>query len=207
MRPDDERGRIAGRSGGEPPGPVYPPREDTALLLPFARAGPGRSVLDIGTGSGRLAVEAARSGSLAVATDRNPAALRAARRAARTEGLNVALVRTDLARGLGRFDRIVANPPYLPTAPEQRDPDPWVNLALDGGPDGCQVLRRIVATVPDHLAARGRAYLLTSSRQSSEALAEIGRAWDGRGGRRRVVASRSLEGERLDVWELSARER
>jgi release factor glutamine methyltransferase len=203
LRPDDDRARVARADLGELGGSVYAPREDTELLLPFARAGPGRSVLDIGTGSGRLALEAARSGSRAVATDRNPAALQVVRRAALSEGLHVDLVRTDLADGLGRFDRIVANPPYLPTRREERDPDPWVNLALDGGPDGCHVLRRIVAILPDHLAPRGRAFLLTSSRQSPGALASIRGAWTGEGGGCRVVAGRSLEGERLDVWELT----
>jgi release factor glutamine methyltransferase len=205
-------GATAGTSGRPPPEPsgataaVYPEREDTLLLAPFARAGPGRSVLDIGTGSGRLALEAARSGSTpVVATDRNPAALHELRRRARAEGVVVEGVRTDLASGLGRFDRVVSNPPYLPTRIRERDPDRWVNLALDGGPDGCAVLRRIVTRVEQHLRPGGRAYLLVSDRQSPRSLAGIRDSWRRRGGEVRVVAERQLAGERLGVWELRVR--
>lgn len=180
--------------------PVYPEREDTRLLVRFARAGPGRSVLDLGTGNGRLALEAARSGAITVATDLNPFALRAVRHAARVGRLDVTVVRTDLARGLGRFDRVVANPPYLPTRRRERDPDRWTNLALDGGPDGCRVLRRIVRTLPSHLRPDGAAFVLVSSVQRRSALERIRTAWRARGGVVATVARRRLEGETLEVW-------
>ncbi len=198
-----EPGPAWRRDRSTPPA-VYPEREDTLLLVPFARAGPGRSVLDLGTGNGRLALEAARSGSTVVATDRNPEALRALRARALAERLRLEVVRTDLARGTGRFDRIVANPPYLPTSPAERDPDPWVNLALDGGPDGCRILRAIATGLPRHLRVGGRAYVLTSDRQDRRSLATIRARWRGRGGTVRVVARRPLEGEGLEVWEFAS---
>ena len=101
-----------------PDAPVYPPREDTRLLLPFAEVPRGTLLLEVGTGSGLVALAAARRGARVVATDLNPHALRRLRARAREEGVDLALVRTDLAHGLGRFDRILANPPYLPTRPE-----------------------------------------------------------------------------------------
>ncbi len=186
------------------PRPVYPEREDTLLLVPFARAGPGRRVLDLGTGNGRLALEAARSGSRVVATDLNPDALRAVRARAGPALGRLELVRTDLARGLGRFDRILANPPYLPTSVAERDPDPWVNLALDGGPDGCGPLRRILRTLPEHLVPGGAGYVLVSSLQRPEALARALRAWRARGGTVRRIARRALPGEVLFVLRLGA---
>jgi release factor glutamine methyltransferase len=179
---------------------VYPPREDSFLLLPFANVAPGTSVLEVGTGAGAVALAAARCGARVVATDRNPEALRWVRAAARAERLDVATVRTDLAAGLGRFDRILANPPYLPTRPAERDPDRWANLALDGGPDGCQVFARLVRSLPDHLALGGSAYVVGSSLQDPRALAAIRAEWRGRGGDQAVVAERRLEGERLVVW-------
>jgi release factor glutamine methyltransferase len=178
---------------------VYPPREDTLLLRPFAEVAPGTRLLEIGTGSGAIALTAARRGARVVATDRNPLALRLLARTARHERLDLAVVRTDLARGLGRFDRVLANPPYLPTRPEERDPDPWTNLALDGGADGCAVLARILDQLPDHLQPNGVAYLLTSSRQSATRRTQLWAEWRARGGALAPVAERRLEGERLEV--------
>jgi len=183
--------------------PVYPPREDTLLLLPFARVPAGTRFLEIGSGAGLAALEAARCGARVVATDLNPHALARLQELARSERLDVTPVRTDLARGLGRFGRIVANPPYLPTRPAERDPNRWHNLALDGGPDGCRVTARLVVELGAHLLRSGEAFVLVSSLQSTSALERIRAGWAGRGGRLSVVASRELEGERLDVWRLT----
>ncbi|MGD0256466.1 MAG: HemK2/MTQ2 family protein methyltransferase [Thermoplasmata archaeon] len=200
--PGTERTPDDGRTIAADP-PHYPPREDSFLLLPFTVVPAGTSLLDIGTGSGFLALAAARHGARVVATDLNPHALRRVAEVARREGLNPQLVRTDLARGLGRFDRIVANPPYLPTRPEQRDPERWHNLALDGGPDGCATTARLVATLADHMAPDGRAFILTSSLQSVTRLRAIWDSWRSRGGTVVRVARRDLEGERLEVYRLA----
>jgi release factor glutamine methyltransferase len=190
------------RGPPEPRFPVYPSREDTFLLLPFARVAARTSFLEVGTGAGQIALTAARRGARVVATDRNPHALRRLAAIARTERLDLQLVRTDLARGLGRFDRVVANPPYLPTHPEERDPDPWHNLALDGGPDGCATTGRLVEDLGDHLRPRGSAFVLTSSLQSASRLHAIWEEWQVAGGSVRAVAYRELEGERLEVYRL-----
>ena len=186
--------------GGEPP--VYPPREDSRLLLPFAQVPPGTRLLEVGAGAGLAALAAARCGARVVATDLNPHALRALRRKARAERLGVEPVRTDLARGLGRFHRVLANPPYLPTLPEERDPDRWHNLALDGGPDGCRVTARLVGELEQHLLPDAEAFVLVSSRQAPEGLDRIRSCWTRSGGTVDVAVSRNLEGERLDVWRL-----
>ena len=183
-------------------GAVYPPREDTLLLLPFAEVPAGTLLLEVGCGAGLAALTAARRGARVVATDRNPHALRRLRTLARAEGVELAVVRTDLACGLGRFDRLLSNPPYLPTRPEERDPDRWHNLALDGGPDGCRVTARLVDELDQHLTADGAAFVVVSSRQDADGLERIRRDWATRGGSVEVAASRALEGERLDVWRL-----
>jgi len=186
---------------------VYPPREDSFLLLPFAAVASGTSLIEVGAGSGLAALEAARRGARVVATDRNPEALRLLRARALAERLDLSVVRTDLAAGLGRFDRLLSNPPYLPTRPEERDPDRWTNIALDGGLDGCRVLARLVHDLPDHLAPGGAAYVVGSSLQAGRALAAIVAEWKDRGGDQEVVADRWLEGERLFVWRFSLRDR
>lgn len=198
---------------GQPPAPtrasagrptsVYPPRDDTYLLLEFASVPPGTRVLEVGTGGGLASLAAARGGARVVATDLNPEALRRLRANARRERLDVQPVRTDLARGLGRFDRVLSNPPYLPTRPKERDPDRWTNLALDGGPDGTRTLARLLDELPAHLAPGGDAYVVVSSEQDPRALARLRRAWQSAGGQLSVAASRQLEGERLEVWRLT----
>jgi release factor glutamine methyltransferase len=198
----------AGRPPEHPPEPssgaIYPPREDSELLLPFAHVTPGTSVLEVCAGGGVASLEAARRGARVVATDLNPWALRVLRRTALAERLNVSPVRTDLAAGLGVFDRVLANPPYLPTRPEERDPDPWHNLALDGGPDGCRVTGRLVESLAAHLVPGGSAFVVVSSLQDPVRLEEIGRRWESEGRLRSRAAERALPGERLEVWRFDA---
>lgn len=197
---------VAGsRDARAPPDPsvvVYPPREDTFLLLPFAEVADRTLFLEVGTGSGLVALAAARRGARVVATDRNPHALRRLAGIARDERLELQVVRTDLARGLARFDRIVANPPYLPTRPEERDPDRWHNLALDGGSDGCATTARLVAELSEHLRPTGCAFVVTSTVQSPQGLRAIWDEWRAGGGSVARVARRDLEGERLEVHRL-----
>ena len=140
------------------PAQVYQPEADTFLLLEAAQdeAKPGDRVLEIGTGSGRIACALLRTCDV-VATDINPHAVFCARNA----GLNV--VRCDLFSGLrGRFDLILFNPPYLPTRPEERIDD-WLEYALDGGITGRDTIGRFAAAVGGVLSPGGRILLLISS--------------------------------------------
>ena len=79
-----------------------------------------------------------------------------------------------------RVDVLVANVPYVPTGAiglqprEARLHEP--RLALDGGADGLDVLRRMAAEAPDWLAPRGRLLVETSERQASTAAAVLDRA-------------------------------
>jgi len=100
------------------PSEVYPPAEDTYLLLNVLK--PRGRVLEIGTGSGILAIAFAKKGHEVVATDINPKALQAARQNAKSNGVGgkVDVIRADLLRGIrGPFDTVIFNPPYLPSRP------------------------------------------------------------------------------------------
>ena len=186
---------------------IYPVREDTELLAPFASARPLEKVLEIGTGNGALALRAARTGARVVATDLNRAALAELARTARGERLRLVAVRTDVAEGTRRFDRILANPPYLPTPPGGADPDPMDDLALNGGPDGCAITARYLRAFRRHLERNGAAYLLVSSVQDPERLARLRAEWERRTGPVETVAERDLSGERLAVWKLTRQAR
>ncbi len=151
------------------PDQVYPPAEDSFLLLRAALAGVRETdrVLEVGTGSGYVAAGLLGRAAEVVATDINPHAVACAR----ARGL--AAVRTDLFAGLsGPFDLILFNPPYLPTLPEERIDD-WLEYALDGGPTGRATVERFVADVGRVLAPFGRILLLVSSLTDPGAVREV----------------------------------
>jgi release factor glutamine methyltransferase len=151
---------------------VLAPRPETEIIIEQALATlKGRPtlaasplVVDVGTGSGCLAICLARElpNARVVATDVSPAALAiAARNAERLDVTGrIEFVRASLVDGLGGpAALIVSNPPYVPTAdiealePEVRDWEP--RQALDGGPDGLDVIRALLAAVPPVLAPGG----------------------------------------------------
>ncbi len=173
-------------------GPVYPPGEDTHLLLRAARREVRTSdrVLEIGTGSGLVARELAPLAAAVTATDVNPHAVRAAR------SRGVEAVRTDLAAGVaGPFDLVLFNPPYLPTTPEDRIDD-WLEHALDGGPTGRKVIERFIEDVGRVLAPFGRILLVVSSLTG---ISEVRDLFTRQGFVSFAVAEERLEGETLYV--------
>lgn len=127
---------------------MYVPNEDSYLLAEYAGVGAGATVLEVGCGAGVASLVAARSGARVVATDVNPAAVGLLRRNARANGLQVDGVIADLLGGirLDRVDRLLTNPPYLPTADDERVRGA-LNLAFDAGPDGMALLNRLADTL------------------------------------------------------------
>ncbi|MFQ5829168.1 MAG: peptide chain release factor N(5)-glutamine methyltransferase [Candidatus Methylomirabilia bacterium] len=164
---------------------VLIPRPETELLVewaveichgltPEAPTGPGgppavsrRVAIDLGTGSGAIACALATRivGLVVIGVDCSARALAVAEDNVRTLGLGsqVRLARGDLfepvAELAGTADLLIANPPYIPSGligslpPEVRDWEP--TLALDGGPDGMVVHRRIIAGAPAILRSSG----------------------------------------------------
>ena len=143
---------------------VLIPRPDTEILCEEAlkRLAPGARVLDIGTGSGALAVSIARLGRDVdvTAVDVSDTALAIARGNAEKNGANVRFVKSDCFAQLEgeTFDMIVSNPPYidheemLTLMPEvQQEPE----LALFGGEDGLDFYRRISREAGAHLKDGG----------------------------------------------------
>lgn len=149
---------------------VIVPRSFIAELLrdqldPWV-ADPGmvQSVLDLCTGSGCLAIGAALAFPQASinAVDLSKDALEVARRNVEDYALpdRVHLVRSDLFARLGgrRYDVIVSNPPYVDAPSMRALPQEYRHeprLALAGGRDGLDVVRRIIAAAADHLTAEG----------------------------------------------------
>jgi release factor glutamine methyltransferase len=138
---------------------VFRPRPDSWMLARHlcARLRPGASVLDVCTGSGAIAVAAARAGAGAVsAVDVSRRAVMTVRINARLNGVRVRALRGDLFAPVAaeRFDVIVSNPPYLP-ADDDALPAHGPQRAWDAGTDGRVLLDRICADAGAYLNAGG----------------------------------------------------
>jgi release factor glutamine methyltransferase len=154
---------------------VLIPRPETELLVDLALARQPASVLDLGTGSGAIALAIKRHlpAARVVAVERSAAALAVARRNALKLGLEV-----DFRHGLWfepvageRFDLVVSNPPYVAMD------DPHLSLgdvrfephaALVAGGDGLDSIRAIVRDAPGHLNPGGRLLLEHGLGQEAE---------------------------------------
>lgn len=160
---------------------VFVPRQRTAFLVERAAsvARPGAVVVDLCCGSGAIgaALAAAVPGVELHAADIHPASVGCARR--NLAGVAAGVYQGDLFAPLpaalrGRVDVLVANVPYVPSGeialmpPEARDHEP--RAALDGGGDGLDVLRRLVADAPAWLAPGARLLVETSARQAPVAV-------------------------------------
>ena len=156
-----------------PPG-VYRAESDTQMLIDVMRRGgfaSGRDVLDIGTGSGALAVAAASAGAASVtAVDLSLRSVVATWLNSRMHGAPVTVHRGDLFSPVAgrRFGLVVANPPYVP-APTDSLPRHRKARCWDAGPDGRALLDRICAGVADVLTPDGTVLLVHSGVCDAEA--------------------------------------
>jgi release factor glutamine methyltransferase len=150
-----------------PPG-VYRAEGDTQLLIDVTREGGyvrGRDVLDVGTGSGALALAAARSGASSVtAVDLSLRSVAATWLNSRLHRARVTVHRGDLFGPVAgrRFGLVMANPPYVPAA-SARLPRHAMGRCWDAGPDGRVLIDRICAGVPHVLAPGGDVLLVHSA--------------------------------------------
>jgi release factor glutamine methyltransferase len=143
---------------------VLIPRPETELLVDLAlselESAPAATVVDVGTGSGCVAIAIAANAPNArvIALDLSRNALSVAQRNAARHAPRVQFVRSNLASALRGAEIVVANLPYIPTAgiPEL-DPEVarWEpRLALDGGQDGLDLVRELVTDCAERLRPR-----------------------------------------------------
>lgn len=142
---------------------VYPPKLDSFLLAEelMKTITKSHKVLDIGAGSGILAILAAKTGAFTVATDVHEGSVKCAR-------YNASLNNAELDARIGNlfdplsegelFDVIVSNPTSLPTPPNERHNEYTVRN-IDAGPDGRKYLDLLITQAPKYLKEGG--YFLT----------------------------------------------
>jgi release factor glutamine methyltransferase len=152
---------------------VLVPRPETETLVEMAlekiRNGNsvGTKILDVGTGSGCIAItldkELGAGGKTIVAADISPGALAVAKKNAKKLGTKIRFVESDLFTNLpGRFDYVLANLPYVPAKDWRKN---MLNLkkepkiALTDGTDDWQLIEKFLEQLPRHLAKNGAAFL------------------------------------------------
>lgn len=184
---------------------VFIPRPETEVLVDVALGLVGDAdaplVLDLCTGSGCVAVSIAaeREKARVWATDLDDGAVGVARANALRAGVadRVEVLHGDLfdpvpPELLGRVDLVVSNPPYVPSADLPALPDEVLGFepvrALDGGPDGLDVVRRIAEEAFAWLAPSGALALEVDSRRADDAARLLERVYDG------VTITRDLTG-------------
>lgn len=143
---------------------IYEPAEDSELLLEAAlkEIKPEDEVIEIGAGSGFVAERLKKKCRYILTTDISPYAARELRR----KGLDV--VMTDIARGIRkRFSLALFNPPYVELEDELKRGD-WLDVAIDGGRKGIEVIRKFLDSLDEIMDDGGRAILIASSQNEPE---------------------------------------
>jgi release factor glutamine methyltransferase len=163
---------------------VLIPRPETEHVIEAALPLKARRVVDIGTGSGAIAITLAlETGARVVGTDVSGAALKVAAVNGHALGAEVAWLACDLGGALqsGGFDLVVSNPPYIAASEraglerEVREFEP--DVALFGGEDGLAIYRRLVPEA-ERLLTPGGWLVMELGHTSGEAVANMLRAWN-----------------------------
>lgn len=140
---------------------VYNPNDDSYLLLKVIEVEEGERFLEMGSGSGLIAIHAARAGADVLAADINPHAVECTRRNALRNDAKVEAVQSDLFEKISQsFDVIAFNPPYLP---EEEEPKSWIERSWSGGGGGTDVSTAFLEHASKHLTPNGRVYIILSS--------------------------------------------
>ncbi len=154
---------------------VYAPSDDTFLMLRALERVrvSGKRVLEIGTGTGIIAIFIAKMGAHVTAVDINPEAVKCARENARMNKVALNVFESDLFERVPKndpFDIIVFNPPYLPEDEEDENEKSQLSLAWKGGGSGIEVTKRFLEEAHARLTEKGEIYAVLSSLASLDEL-------------------------------------
>jgi release factor glutamine methyltransferase len=144
---------------------VYEPAEDTFILLENLRVERSDRVLEIGTGTGIIAIKASMNSRMVVATDINPYAIECAtENIIANKSFNIEIRKGNLFEPVKgeKFDLILFNTPYLPTDDKEKINDE-LNAAWDGGVDGRMLIDRFIEGLPHYFNQGGIVQMVQSS--------------------------------------------
>ncbi len=155
------------------------PETEEMVMMAVASAEEGNNILDLCTGSGAIAIAAYKElekrgiSCKMTAVDISEDALALAKENAEINEAEVLFIRSDLfSRIRGRFDIIISNPPYIPTAEietlqrEVKEYEP--RLALDGGADGLDIYRRIAENASKYINRGGMLIMEVGAGQAQD---------------------------------------
>jgi release factor glutamine methyltransferase len=173
---------------------VYPPSEDSILLISSIEIRRGEKVLEIGCGSGIVSMHCAQNGAIVTCGDINKKAVALTKKNMSLNSLSAVVIETDLYSDVrGKFDTIIFNLPYLPVK-EEGD----LAIAWSGGKDGLGPLPNLLLGAQKHLLPRGRIVIVVSSLMDEDALRSVLELFEVK-----VLAELSMFFEKLAVLEIT----
>lgn len=177
---------------------IYTPADDSFLLAHALKSRvTGKSVLDMGAGSGILSETALKAKAKSVsAADIDPEVIAYLKK---KYGRSIQVIHSNLFQNVrGSFDIIVCNPPYLPDDVRE---DVESKRVTTGGKKGDEWILRFLKQAPQHLAKNGTILLLLSSLTPRKKILAL---FKRQKFTQKVIAEKRLFFEKLEVWEITS---
>ncbi|WP_069591948.1 HemK2/MTQ2 family protein methyltransferase [Methanosphaera sp. WGK6] len=148
---------------------VYPPAEDTFLLIDNLEVYENEDVLEIGAGTGIVSIAASFIAENVTCVDINQHAIKCTEANVKLNNReNITVIHSDLFENITeKYDLIIFNTPYLPVTEEEHDDDDY-SKAWDGGIDGRQIIDKFLEQAHNYIKSNGRIQIVQSSLSDNE---------------------------------------